>query len=161
MAVTTENSTQVARRLAERPTQVPTYDLHGRMRIAYFDFTQGASAGDAGSLARLVQLPAGKVRVLLALSRIYSGAMGTSRTMDIGHEAYTQTDGTAVAADEDDLDANVDVSSAVAFNPIGTIGTNETKLFDSKAGVTLTAQVNDGTLPAAGTISGYFVYVID
>ena len=157
MAVTNENSDQVDRLEAIPSKPVAAID-HGHLKYLFFEFTQGAAAGDAGSTAALVKLPPGKVRVFASLSRIYSSAMGTSRTMDIGHEAYTEQDGDAVAADSDDLDADVDVSSAVAFNIGGTLGTHETKVFDSREGIIVTAQVNDGTLPAAATISGYVVY---
>jgi len=129
--------------------------------MAFFEFTQGSSAGDAGSLAYLVKLPAGKVRVLLPLSRIANSALGASRTMDLGWAAYTNDDGTAVAADPNGLDDGIDVSSAAATNPSGTIGGAETKLFESQAGVVLTAQINDGTIPAAATLKGYFLYVQD
>jgi len=157
MAVTTEDSTQITRIDAVPSKPVQPTD-HSRLKYLFFDFTQGAAAGDAGSIARLCKLPPGAVRVFCDLSRVYASAMGTNRTMDIGHEAYTEQDGDAVAADPDDLDANVDVSAAVAFNIGGTIGTHETKVFDSQDGIVITAQVNDGTLPIAATISGYIVY---
>lgn len=156
MAVTQEQSTQVAASEASPNTPVATYDWDGKVRRQYFEFTQGAAAGDATSLAELVKLPPGKLRVFLPSSRIYFSAMGTSRTMDLGHLAYTDLDGDAVAADPNDLDDGVDVSSAGSLNPAGTIGTHETKLFESQDGVTLTAQINDGTIPAAATISGWF-----
>jgi len=157
MAVTNENSDQIDRLEAVPSKPVNPID-HATLKYLFFEFTQGAAAGDAGSTAALVKLPPGEVRVFNDLSRIYSSAMGSGRTMDIGHEAYTEQDGDAVAADPDDLDANVDVSAAVAFNIGGTVGTHETKVFNSRDGVILTAQVNDGTMPAAATISGYIVY---
>ena len=162
MAVTTENSTEYALTVAV-PAKVPfVHQLHGRLRIAFFDFTQGAAAGDATSVARLVKLPAGKVRLLLPLSRIAYSAIGTARTMDLGWEAYNDDDGNdAVAADPNGLDDGVDVAAAGSVNPGGTIGTHETKLFESAAGVVITAQINDGTIPAAATLKGYFVYVVD
>lgn len=162
MAVTTENSDQYANLVASPRVHNPTHHSHGRLRFQFFEFTQGSSAGDAGSIARLCKLPAGKVRLFLPLSRIYFSAMGTSRTMDLGWEAYSDDDGgDAVAADENGLDDGVDVSAAGSVNPGGTIGTHETKLFESEDGVVLTAQINDGTIPAAATISGYVVYAID
>jgi hypothetical protein len=162
MAVTTEYSAQYTESYVTVPAKVPeTHEWAGRIRLAFFEFTQGAAAGDAGSLAYLVKLPAGKVRVLLNESYIASSALGASRTMDTGWVAYTGDDGVAVAVDPNGLDDGVDVSSAVAFSPIGTVGGSETKLFESQGGVVLTAQVNDGTIPAAATIKGYFAYVCD
>tara|TARA_Y100000004_G_scaffold53731_2_gene59756 strand:- start:270 stop:758 length:489 start_codon:yes stop_codon:yes gene_type:complete len=162
MAVTTEYSSQYTESYITVPAKVPeSHEWMGRLRIGFFEFTQGSDAGDAGSLAYLVKLPAGKVRLILPLSRVHSSALGSSRTMDLGWIAYTDDDGASVSADPNGLDDGVDVSSAVAFNPGGTVGTHETYLFESQEGVVLTAQVNDGTLPAAATIKGYFVYVID
>ena len=162
MAVTTEYSDQYTESYVTIPAKVPeTHEWMGRFRIGFFTFTQGSSAGDAGSYAYLIKLPAGKVRLMLSMSRVHSSALGSSRTMDLGWTAYTDDDGDAVAADPNGLDDGVDVSSAVAFAPAGTVVTHETKLFESKEGVVLTAQVNDGTLPAAATIGGHFVYVID
>jgi len=160
MAVTIQNSSQYAKASAVPPTLNAVTDWHGRVRKYFFDFTQSA-AGDAGSLVYAVKIPAGKIRLYLPASRIYFSAMGTARTLDIGWLAYNTPDGTVVAADPNGLDDNVDVSSAGSVNPGGTIGTHETKLFDSREGVTLTLQVNDGTLPDAATFSGYFELVDD
>ncbi len=162
MAVTTENSTEYANSVASPPVMNKTADWHGRMRLMFFEFTQGAAAGDATSIARLVKLPAGKVRVILPLSRIAFSALGAARTMDLGWEAYNDDDGyNAVLADPNGLDDGVDVSAAGSVNPAGTVGGDETYLFESAEGVVLTAQINDGTLPVAATLQGYIVYVVD
>lgn len=161
MAVTQEKSTQVTNSEASPSAFNPTTDWHGRLRFARFNFTQGSSAGDAGSLAELVKLPHGKVRVVLPLSRVAFSALGASRTMDLGWLAYTNDSGTAVAADPNGLDDGVDVSSAGSVNPGGTVGGDETYLFESETGVTVTAQINDGTIPAAATLDGYIAYVVD
>lgn len=159
MAVTTENSDIYANQIATgaqtflRPDQ-----LDGRLRACYFEFTQGGSAGDAGSIANLVKLPAGNTRLFLPLSRIYFSAMGASRTMDLGWLAYTDPDGGAVVADPNGLDDGVDVSSAGSVNPGGTVGKAETFRFNSRGGVVITAQINDGTIPAAAEIDGYLIY---
>ena len=57
--------------------------------------------------------------------------------------------------------AGVDVSSAGAVVPAGTVGSDETMLFDSMAGIVLTAQINDGTIPDSATLSGHIGYVMD
>tara|TARA_R110000765_G_scaffold393927_1_gene487353 strand:- start:73 stop:561 length:489 start_codon:yes stop_codon:yes gene_type:complete len=162
MAVTTEYSSQYTESYVTVPAKVPeSHEWMGRLRQSFFEFTQGAAAGDAGSLAYLIRLPAGKVRLILPMSRIHVSALGSSRTFDLGWLAYTDDDNSAVVVDPNGLDDGVDVSSAVAFAPAGTVGTHETYLFQSRTGVTLTAQINDGTIPIAATIGGYFVYVID
>lgn len=162
MAVTTEGSDQYDESNTTVPAKVPeTHEWAGRMRIAFFEFTQGAAAGDATSIAQLIKLPAGKVRLILPLSRIHFSALGSSRTMDLGWESYVDDDGDTVAADPNGLDDGVDVSSAGSVNPAGTVGTHETYLFESKVGVVITAQINDATIPIAATLKGYFFYVID
>ncbi len=160
MAITQQQSTQVAKESATPATKNATYDWHGRLRMARFDFTQ-SGVGDAASLAELVTLPQGQARVILPLSRIAFSALGSSRTMDLGWLAYTDKDGAAVSADPNGLDDGVDVSSAGSVTPGGTVGGDETYLFESQGGVTLTAQFNDGTIPDAATLKGYIVYVVD
>jgi hypothetical protein len=161
MAVTTEYSTEYAAAVNATQTPVMVNQWHGRLRIQTFNFTQGAAAGDATSLAVLCKLPPGKCRIILPLSYVGASAMGTSRTMDLGHLAYSDLDGDAVAADPDDLDADIDVSAATTTTPGGTLGAGENKLYESQDGVSITAQINDGTIPAAATITGFFAYVID
>lgn len=161
MAVTHEKSDLRTNATASPVVQNPAYLDSGKLRVQRFLFTQGSSAGDAGSTAELCSLPPGKVVVFLPLSRIHVSALGTARTFDLGHAAYTALDGTAVAEDLDDLDVDVDVSSAVAITPAGTIGTHESKVFESRDGVIIKAQVNDGTIPAAATIGGYIVYAVE
>lgn len=157
MATTTQYSTQITNGQRTSPPDLIRPDEWGApFRVYFFDFTQDG-AGDAGSVAHLVTLPPGYCRVILPLSRIYFEALGSSRTMDLGHAAYTQVDGTAVAQDPDDLDVDVDVSSAGSLTPGGTIGTHETKVFDSRGGVDLIAQINDGTFQDGKSLSGYFV----
>lgn len=161
MAVTQEQATEVSNPAATPPVLNDVNSVGGNVKRARFNFTQGAAAGDAGSLAEIVKLPAGSVRVWLDHSIVSSSAMGASRTADMGWLAYTDLDNAAVAADPNGLDDGVDVSSAVRYAPIGTVGEDETYLFQSNGGVTLTIQINDGTIPAAATLKGYIEYTID
>lgn len=161
MAVTTQTATQYANSQAEPRVMNPTHEAHGRLRVARFNFTQSGT-GDAGSVARLVKLPKGKVRTILPLSRLAFSAHGASRTLDFGWEAYQADDGSGVVAGvPNGLDDGVDVSSAGAVVPGGTVGGDETVLFESLGGVVLTAQINDGTIPDSATIDGTVVYVMD
>lgn len=161
MAVTTQksdiytNQTASGAQTFNRPDQV-----HGRVRFAEFDYAQ-SGAGDAGSIAQLFKLPGGSVRLILPLCRIAHSALGASRTIDLGWEAYTDPDGAAVAADPNGLDDGVDGSSAGSYNPTGTVGGAETYRFNSRDGVVITAQVNDGTFQDGATLKGYLAYVVD
>ena len=160
MAVTTQQSAQIALLNGDPRTPNPVHEWAGRLRIALFDFTQ-SGVGDAGSIAELVKLPAGHVRLILPLSRVAFSALGSSRTMDLGWAAYASHDGAAVVADPNGLDAAVSVSSAGSVNPSGTIGGGETLLFSAQEGLTVTAQINGGTVPDGASLNGWFVYVVD
>ena len=157
----TTNSIQYAQGVASPPTLVDSNKWGGKCRFYEFDYTQSGIATIADTMAAIF-LPAGKVRLVLPLSRIAFSAGGASSTMDIGWEAYTDSDGTtAVAADPNGLDDGVDTSSAGSVNPAGTVGGAETYLFDSLDGVTLTLQINDTAFPDAGTLKGYFVVIVE
>lgn len=161
MALTNESSTQLAKQEASPPTMLDPRDLSGKLRIARFDFTQGAAAGDANSTARLIKLPAGKIRVFLALSRVANSAFGAARTLDLGWEAHTKNNGVAVAANEIGFDAAQDVSAAGAYAPTGTVGSDETIELDSDSGIVVVAKCEAATLPAAATLKGYIVYACE
>ena len=111
MAVTTQKSTEYTNATANPVVQNPVHDYHGRVRIAYFTHDQDG-AGDAGSSVALCSLPAGKVRVLLSSSNAYVNWTTSSATLDLGWDAYTNTDGNAVAADADGLVDGLDVNTA-------------------------------------------------
>lgn len=165
MAVTTENSDQINNMEALPQVKLNSNELGGRLRIAYFDSTQGAAAGDANSLVNLVKIQPGKsVRILKNLSRIACSAFGASRLLDIGHTAYTNLDGSAVSAAIDVLLDGADVS-AIAEHAMG-VGTNaltvaNTFVINAKEAVTIQAKVLADTIPAGATLAGYIVYVED
>lgn len=162
MAVTVQNSTEYANTLAFPQVRNGTTDWRGRLRILRFNFTQTNGNGDVGSSANLVKLPAGRVRVFLHMSRVVNSTFGVGRTLDLGWAAYySGVDGSAVIADPDGLDAAQSVASAGSYNPTGTVGGDETYLFDSASGVLITATVGGDTIPNSATISGYIVYVHD
>jgi hypothetical protein len=162
MAVTTEKSDQVTNRDARPTVNNPVSDEGGRIRLAYFSFTQGAAAGDANSTVDLVYLPAGRKRILGALSNVSTSAFGSSRTLDIGHAGYTEaSDGSTVAADEDAIHSAADISSAGAFAPLDEIGNDKTFEIYSKGAVLIIAKCEGGTIPVAATVEGYITYTLD
>lgn len=137
-------------------------DEHGKLRFLCATIVQGAAAGDAGSTVIIGDLPSGRVRVLPHLSRYKVTALGASRTMDIGHEAYYDradpTD-TGEADDDNAFADNIDVSSATdaAFPVLA--GT----FFDmySTKGVRLYATVDGGTIPAAAVFEFAIAYLYE
>lgn len=134
--------------------------LHGRLRAAYFEVGV-AAGGAADDTLTMFLLPAGSVRLFLPLSRLYFSAFGAARTLDLGWSAYADVNGATVAADEDGLDAAIDISAAGSVNPGGTVGKGETFRFNSRDGVVLLAKVEGGTIPAAAELDGYWIYAAD
>jgi hypothetical protein len=129
------------------------------LRMMFFSYTCAAT-DSVGTIVALCKLPPGQVRLILPLSRIYYNDLASGCTVDLGWAAYTDLSaGTTTAADPNGLDdGNADSAGAAGINPAGTVGTHETKLFDSQSGVVLTAQVNDAAIAISDVISGYFVY---
>jgi hypothetical protein len=162
MAVTTQESTQYANTYTTRPVVMNnTTDVHGRMRIAYFEHTQ-SGAGDATSSVAVAKLPPGRVRLLGALSNVYVNWTTASATMDAGWDAYTELDGTAVVADPNGLDDGIDVDAAGA-TALGSVlaSAASSKVFESKEGVTIRLTSQDVALAASSAVAGYIVYVQD
>ena len=163
MAVTTEQSTQVTNQNAANAHLEPN-EIQGRLRVAFFDFTQGAAAGDANSTMDLIHLPAGRVRVMSKLSYITSSAFGASRVLDIGYTAHTDQGGTAVTADPDAIADGLDVSAAADLQMGDSTTTGvaaTTLLLNGQDRVLIQSIVTGGTIPAAATLNGFLVYVND
>lgn len=164
MAITTQLSDQLTNLDASPSVIENSHNLHGRLRVAFFSFTQSGT-GDAGSSFEAVRLPPGKVRLLGSLCNIEAAVAGASAKMDVGWDAYLDLDGTAVVADPDGILDNEDVDTlahktlAGSTVAIGKI-TAGTKAFESRDGVSirLTFPV---ALADAETVDGYLVYVQD
>ncbi len=131
-------------------------EYNGDIQIMRFSHTQ-SGAGDAGSDVHLGKLPPGRVRVLGSLSNIHVNWTTASATIDLGWDAYTGLDGTAVASNPDVLDDGVSVESAGAI-PVGTTQDDGTYLFESKDGVDLFA-TSPGAIADGDTIAGFIAYV--
>ena len=164
MAVTTQKSTEYTNATATPVTLNEANVYHGRVRIAFFTHDQDGT-GDAGSSVALCSLPAGKVKVLLAASRAYVNWTTSSHTLDLGWDAYTNADGTAVAADPNGLIDGLDVDT-VGFRTLeGALAaellTGGTHTFDSKAGVVLRATSQDVALGDGDDLDGYIIYIVD
>jgi hypothetical protein len=90
-------------------------------------------------------------------------AFGSSRTLDVGVTAHKDTDGATVSAVTDYILDGLDVSGAgVAAMGTGTNGKLESFVVDNGDGAAqVQAVVAGGTIPAAATLEGYVVYVLD
>lgn len=159
MAVTTQKSTQLTNLDALPPVLEGSADYAGRLRVAYFAFTQ-SGAGDATSSAEVVRLPPGQVTLLGRLSNIEHNWTTALATMDVGWDAYTALDGSTVAADPNGLDDGIDVDAA-GETTIGSIVPAGRKQFESQDGVSIRLTSQDVALADGDTAEGYLIYVVD
>jgi hypothetical protein len=147
-----QNSTQYANTQATPRVMNSTHEDRGRVRVKAFDFEQ-SGAGVAGDQAFLCQMEAGAIRILSAV--VKHSALGSARTLDLGHDGAEDADGNAIAADPDAFSADTAVATA------GTATITINNQITTKGGFVLAAQINDGTIPDQATLNGYVTYVID
>ena len=163
MAVTTQKSTEYTNRTATPVTNNKTTEEHGKLRIMFFTHDQDG-AGDASSSVALGELPAGRVRVLLALSRAYVNWTTSSATLDLGWDAYTDQDGSTTAADTDGLVDGEDVDTVGYFDMEGGLAATKapggTHVFESKDGVVLRA-TSSTAIADGDDLIGWIVYIVD
>lgn len=135
-------------------------DDHGKLRIQFFELDATTVAGDAGTTVDLCTLPPGAVRIIPTLCRISHSDMGASRTFALGHRAYMKRPaGNDVEAE--DLDALLASIAATPARASGTLLSADHFDVYSLDGVTLTLQVNGGTMPVGATVSGFIVYAYE
>lgn len=158
MAVTNQNSTQVAAAIASPTVLLEAGDYMGRPNYFTFDFTQDGD-GAVGSTAKLVRMPAGRCVILFDLSKMATSAFGASTTLDLGHNGYTQPDGTAVAADADAFVADADVAAAGAVDLGADLDTIARVVIDSATSWDIVATIAGAAIPDEATIDGYIIAV--
>jgi hypothetical protein len=146
------NSTQYAKTVAASPSKISTTELHGRVRVAYADFTSAA----AQETINMFKLPDG-ARIIGG--RLNHAALGSSTTVSVGHAAYTQADGTAVAADVDEYKAAASSASATGSAVASTTALGENSLVDAPDGLIVTATTAGAN--ATGLITVQMTYVLD
>lgn len=157
MTVTTQNSTERAAQVAHPPVISKANLLFGKVHAAVFNFTQSGTAS-AGSIARLIDLPSGHI-TYLGNSLFKWSALGTARTLDLGWAAYRDQSGTVVVADPNGIHDGLDAAAAGNSQALHNALASGYKEFISSTGVTITAQVNDGTFVDADTIGGIIFFV--
>ena len=146
------NSTQYAKTVAASPSKISTTELHGRVRVAYADFTSAA----AQETINMFKLPDG-ARIIGG--RLNHAALGSSTTVSVGHAAYTQADGTAVAADVDEYKAAASSASSTGSAVASTTALGENSLVDAPDGLIVTATTAGAN--ATGLITVQMTYVLD
>ena len=146
------NSTQYAKTVAASPSKISTTELHGRVRVAYADFT----ADGAQETINMFKLPDG-ARIIGG--RLNHAALGTSTTVSVGHAAYTKADGTVVALDVDEYKAAASSASATGSAIAATTALGENSLVDAPDGLIVTATTSGAD--ATGLITVQMTYVLD
>jgi len=138
-------------------------ELHGKVRIARFDYDQVAE-GAIGTVIQLCKLPAGRVRVLGKESALYHNLTTATVDLDVGWAAHTDFAGDAVAADADGLDDGINCETAGVVR-LGTVAAVlaecQSKVFESQEGVTITGTIVTAVIAADDTLKGYIAYVMD
>lgn len=169
MAVTNQLSAEYKLQFSTTQSELgavyPT-EVRGHKIISYFTHTQ-VGVGDAGSTVTVAKLPAGRVRLLLPECGFYCNWTAATQTLDFGHAAYEEPEGTAVAANADAILDNLDVDAAGFFTGAGLIAATGVTpattngympLFESRAGIVL-YMTAVGALADADSINGQITYV--
>jgi len=147
------NSVQYTKTLDTPSVKLDTNELHGRVRVAYADFT----AAGAEETINMFKLPNG-ARIIGG--RANHAALGSGTTLSVGHAAYDNAAGTTVAADPDEYKAAAASTSALGFNIANTTALGENSVVDAPDGLVVTATTAGGS-NATGFISVQMTYVLD
>ena len=146
------NSVQYAKTQDTPSVKLDTNELHGRVRIAYADYT----AAGAQETINMFKLPNG--------ARIIEGRVnhaqlaGSTVTLSIGHAEYVNSAGTTVAADVDEYKAAAS-TSLTSFNIANTTALGENSVVDAPDGLIVTATTAGAN--ATGLITVQMTYVLD
>ena len=146
------NSTQYAKTVDTPSVKISTTELHGRVRVAYADFT----AATAQETINMFKLPDG-ARIIGG--RVNHAALGSSTTLSIGHAAYVNAAGTTVALDVDEYKAAAASTSLTSFNIAATTALGENSVVDAPEGLVVTATTAGAN--ATGLITVQMTYVLD
>lgn len=139
-------------------------DVSGKLKVAVFEYVHPTAAGAGTGEMNIVTLPPGPVIVFPQLSVWgVSVAWAAASTCSIGHRAYTQPDGTVVAASAAFFVSAVAVGAAVVADtafalPAAASGLGGFVRFNSRSGVTLFCTVASGNIAIAGTLRGRVIW---
>jgi hypothetical protein len=147
------NSIQYAKTQSTPSVKLNTNELAGRVRVAFAEYEADAEQ----STITMFTIPNG---ARIVRSRLAHDAIGGTTTLSVGHAAYVNADGTAVALDVDEYLAATASTGAVGHDVANTIALGENSVVDANEDglpVTVTIAGADGT----GTIQLQMFYVLD
>ena len=132
---------------------IKTIEKGGRVRVAYGSYTAATEQSDI----HMFNLPNG--------ARILSGelshaALGSSTTLSVGHAAYNNAAGTAVALDVDEYKAAAASTGVVTVAIAATVALGRNSVVDAdKDGIPVTVSLAGAN--GAGLIELLMTYVLD
>ena len=135
-----------------------SFEIEAELKVATVQYV--SDTAEQGTI-NMVRLPAGKIRVYTSLSRYRtSNDFVTNADGHIGYAAYTNSAGTAVAADDNAFADNIDVGAAAqeATWPLPAQTTAHYVDFDSQKGITITFMVDTANMSVNATIDLMVVY---
>ena len=128
-------------------------EMGGRVRIAYGSYTASAEQSDI----HMFNLPNG-ARILDG--ELVHAALGSSTTLSVGHAAYTDSSGSAVALDVDEYKAAAASTSVTTVAVAVTSALGKNSVVDANEdGIPVTVSLAGAN--GAGTIELTMLYVLD
>ena len=147
------NSIQYAKIVSVPSEKVDTNELAGRVRVAFAEYE---AATEQGTIT-MFTIPNG-ARILS--STLSYDALNSSTTMSVGHGAYVNSAGTAVALDVDEYKAAAASTSAETVVAADTIALGRNSVVDANEdGIPVTVTLAGAN--GAGTIQLQMLYVKD
>ena len=146
------NSVQYAKTIDTPSVKLDTTELHGRVRVAYADFTSAS----AQETINMFKLPNG-ARIIGG--RLNHANLGSGTTLSVGHAAYVNAAGTTVAADVDEYKVAAASTSVSAADIARTTALGENSVVDAPDGLIVTATTAGNN--ATGLITVQMTYVLD
>ena len=134
-------------------SMIKTIEQGGRIRIAYGSYTASAEQSDI----HMFNLPNG-ARILDG--EVVHAALGSSTTLSVGHAAYTNAAGTAVALDVDEYKAAAASTSITTVGCCLTAALGKNSVVDAdKDGIPITVSL--AGVNGTGLIELTMYYVLD
>ena len=147
------NSIQYAKIVSVPSVKVDTNELAGRVRVAFAEY----EAATEQSTVTMFTIPNG-ARILS--STLSYDALNSSTTMSVGHGAYVNSAGTAVALDVDEYKAAAASTSAETVVAADTMALGRNSVVDANEdGIPVTVTLAGAN--GAGTIQLQMLYVKD
>ena len=134
-------------------SMIKTIEQGGRIRIAYGSYTASAEQSDI----HMFNLPNG-ARIMDG--EVVHAALGSSTTLSVGHAAYTNAAGTAVALDVDEYKAAAASTSITTVGCCLTAALGKNSVVDAdKDGIPITVSLAGAN--GTGLIELTMYYVLD